>query len=331
MSVYPELVVAFVVLTSVVKIRLFYGFFSHFFFDGRPIPKSSSTSLVLFQPTSYTSRAPLGELDYNLHKSNGTFFTDLDIARGHHVYCLFRVGIKKYESPKSKSNSTKLPPGRFIMALGGVTCTFKREIKPYWKYEIWTRVLSWDEKWVYIISHVVKPGSVNPTTYSDQPWRRNRTLYSKKTASIPHKPNQARESGNSSESSPTLSVHPAVYAVSIAKYAFKRGRITIPASTFLQACDLLPASPAESSGNTSDPSQSLDVAPLSSSVVVDATSSRLRENASSKKSVAESDDDLWHTLEAKRLKHLGLAKHVAGLDEGFELFVADEEVAFARY
>ena len=32
-------------------------------FDSRPIPQSSSTSLVLFQPTSHTSKAPLGELD----------------------------------------------------------------------------------------------------------------------------------------------------------------------------------------------------------------------------------------------------------------------------
>ena len=331
MSVFVETSVIFRILTFIVKIRLFYGFFSHFYFDSRPIPKSSSTSLVLFQATSYTSKAPLGELDYNLHKSNGTFFTDLDIARGHHIYCLFRVGVKKYESPKSKTNSTELSPGRFIMALGGVTCTFKREIKPYRKYEIWTRVLSWDEKWVYVISHVVKPGSMSPTTYSDQPWRRNETPYSKKTASISHKPNQAHKSANSSESSPTLSVHPAVYAVSIAKYAFKRGRVTIPASTFLQACGLLPASPAESSGNPSSTSQSPDVAPLSSSVFMDARLSRLRENTNLKKSVAESDDDLWHTLEAKRLKHLGLAKHVAGLDEGFGLFAADEEVAFARY
>ena len=74
------------------------------------------------------------------------------------------------------------------MALGGVTCTFKRELKPYRKYEIWTRVLSWDEKWVYVISHIVKPDSANPTAYSDQPWKKNGTgdhsSFGKKTARV---------------------------------------------------------------------------------------------------------------------------------------------------
>ena len=208
------------------------------------------------------------------------------------------------------------------MVLGGVTCTVKG------KYEIWTRVLSWDEKWVYIISHIVKPGRMNPTTYSDHLRRKSGTRYSKKTASIPDKSIQARELANASESSPTLS---AVYAVSIAKYAFKRGCVTIPAITFLEVCDLLPVLPAESSGNMSSTSQSPDDVSLSSSVYMDARISGLREIINSKKSVVDSDDDLWQTLEPKRLKHLGLTKHVAGLDQGFGLFAADEEVAFARF
>ena len=138
------------------------------------------------------------------------------------------------------------------MALGGVNCPFKRELRPYLKYEIWTRVSSWDEKWVYIISHIVKPGNVSPTTYFDQLWRNGGKRFSKNAASDSDISNQARGSADFSDSSSTLSVHPAIYAVSIAKYAFKRGRLTIPPTTFLQACDLLPASPTESSGNVPD-------------------------------------------------------------------------------
>ena len=127
-------------------------------------------------------RSTLSELDYNLHESNDKYFTDLDIARGHHIYFLFRVGVNEYGSRDSSAlstgstGSTKPPPtGHFIMALGGVTCTLKRELKPYRKYEIWTRVLSWDEKWIYVISHIVKPDSTNPTAYSDQPWKKTGT------------------------------------------------------------------------------------------------------------------------------------------------------------
>ena len=127
---------------------------------------------------------------------------------------------------------------------------------------------------------------------------------------------------------------PAIYAVSIAKYAFKRGRLTIPPTTFLQACDLLPALPTESSGNVPDSPQPLTDTPLSSSADLNTGESHLRKVTSSQKSGVGSDagrDDLWHTLEARRLKHLGLAKHVAGLDAGLSLFTIDEEVAFARY
>ena len=62
----------------------------------------------------------------------------------------------------------------------------------------------------------------------------------------------------------------------------------------------------------------------------------LRKTAPSKKqSVVGSetgrDDDLWRALEARRMRHLGLARHVAGLDEGFGVFTGEEEVVFARY
>lgn len=218
-------------------------------------------------------------------------------------------------------------------------------------------MLSWDEKWVYIISHIVKPGLVKPTTYSDQPWRRQKnngnrsSSFKTKTAPYPNAySEQARESAkslqssssSSSSSSTSSTAHPAIYAVSIAKYAFKQGRLTIPPTTFLQACDLLPASPAgESSEAKSDPSITPphEAPPLSSSSVdVDnnAPSILLRKTAPSKKqSVVGSetgrDDDLWRALEARRMRHLGLARHVAGLDEGFGVFTGEEEVVFARY
>jgi len=43
------------------------------------------------------------------------------------------------------------------VALAGVTCLFRREIKPYENYEVWTRVLGWDGKWFWVVSHFVSP------------------------------------------------------------------------------------------------------------------------------------------------------------------------------
>lgn len=79
--------------------------------------------------------------------------------------------------------------------------------------------------------------------------------------------------------------------------------------------------------------QPLGDVPLSSSVVdLVASASDLRGTAPPKKSTVNNDarrDDLWYALEARRLKHLGIAKHMAGLDEGLGLFTGDEEVVFA--
>jgi len=42
---------------------------------------------------------------------------------------------------------------------------FLNEIKPYEGYELWTRVLCWDEKWVYTVKHFVKMAAVRPEGY----------------------------------------------------------------------------------------------------------------------------------------------------------------------
>jgi Thioesterase-like superfamily len=109
------------------------------------------------------SHAPIGELDHGMHKSNSTYLTNLDIASSHHHYCPFREGVNKYSSGTERKNGT------FFPALEAVTISFKREINPYKKYEIWTRVLPWDKKWVYMVSHFVEAGKVKPHSFSDQP------------------------------------------------------------------------------------------------------------------------------------------------------------------
>lgn len=122
-------------------------------------------------------------------------------------------------------------PGPFYPALGGVTCTFKKEIKAYQKYEIWTRVVFWDNKWLYLISHFVKPGSRIPTAYSDQPrraWKPKLGTQSKK------------DSGDKLKAEMQ---EPTVYATCMSKYAFKQGRITVPPEEFLRASGLLPDKP----------------------------------------------------------------------------------------
>jgi len=236
----------------------------------------------------------MGELDYNMHKSNSTYLTDLDIARGYHVYCLFRVGIKKYNTGAERRK------GMFIPALGGVTLTFKREIKPYQKYDIWTRVLSWDDKWVYLVSHFVKAGSVKPTTFTDHPWR--------------NKSPSSREPSASTATTPQV----IIFTMCVSKYAMKQGRKTIPPVEFLQACELLPKTTDETP--VSDPSD----------VSVGGTSG-LTQRLSTHRATSNPESGLSDAIEKRRQEGLGVAKNVASLDQAFEWFRGDEDAVFAYY
>lgn len=100
-------------------------------------------------------------------------------------------------------------------------CSFKREILPYQGYEIWTRVLSWDEKWIYLVSHFVEKGRVRPEGYMFQGGS--------------GKGKKGKGNGKMEEKY--------VLASSIARYVFKNGRKTIPPSKPLVDCNLLPLPP----------------------------------------------------------------------------------------
>ena len=133
------------------------------------------------------------------------------------------------EEPTPGSSQGREGQGTVKVMLGGVGCAFRREVGMYQGYEIWTRVLAWDRKWLYLVSHFVQPGAVRPSGYLLQSGRG-------KTAP-PHAPagSTAREP------------HPAIFASSIAKYVFKKGRRTIAPARVLSASGLLPDEPASTS------------------------------------------------------------------------------------
>ncbi|EPS26283.1 hypothetical protein PDE_01219 [Penicillium oxalicum 114-2] len=122
-------------------------------------PASPSTVFRSHQTRTYCSTV---EIDLNVHKSNSTFYADLDLSRLELLMTLFKDAITPL-SPRATLASEHAFSRRnrrrpLIAALGGVACLFRREIKPYQKYEVVTRVLTWDEKWLYLVSYFVKPG-----------------------------------------------------------------------------------------------------------------------------------------------------------------------------
>ncbi|KAF3917176.1 hypothetical protein ABW20_dc0103229 [Dactylellina cionopaga] len=122
--------------------RFWYALYIHLMSRRRIHPNPTQ----LFVPVKISSRSPLYECDFNYHKSNSTYFSDLDIARTHLVAHLIKKSLRQRRQRGDKP---------LYVALGGVMSLFRREIKPYEKYEVWSRVLSWDEKWFWVVSHFV--------------------------------------------------------------------------------------------------------------------------------------------------------------------------------
>ena len=199
--------------------------------------KSKPCPSQLFQPVITSSRAPLAELDYNIHstlvsrlrasfplflnkstESNSTYFSDLDIARSHLVCTLFSTGIEQARCANGPS-AIQGGNGKFGVCLGAVSCSFLQEIKPYQRYEMWTRVLSWDHKWIYIVTHFVIKNKAGRTLSPEQ----------KHLDSPPAGFEKMDEN--------------LVAASALSKCVFKKGRWTIPPETMLDVSGLLPSRP----------------------------------------------------------------------------------------
>jgi Thioesterase-like superfamily len=103
------------------------------------------------------------EVDYNIHKSNSTYFADLDVARTALMSRMYTPGIaitnKEMDDEASTMGGGGEQPNKrpFFIALGSVYCSFRREIKPYERFEIRTQIAAWDDKWTYLLSYFLRP------------------------------------------------------------------------------------------------------------------------------------------------------------------------------
>ncbi|KAJ5491132.1 hypothetical protein N7539_002699 [Penicillium diatomitis] len=162
----------------------------------------------VFVSYKITSRTPLLETDYNLHKSNSTYFSDLDVSRTALVTRLYSPGVglvsKELDQEfleASKKEGKRAPKRKPIMiVLGSVYCSFKREIKPFERYEVHSKVISWDKKWLYILSSFMRPAS--------------------------------RRGGERT-----------LLATALSKYVVKKGRLTVAPARILCLSGFLPAMP----------------------------------------------------------------------------------------
>jgi hypothetical protein len=170
-----------------------------------------------------------------MHKSNSTYFSDLDVSRSHLVTHLLSQGMPRVAANARNKlvldpATGKPVPGSFGIGLGAVSCSFRREIAPYAPYEMWSRILAWDRKWVYIITHFVAGGKVRPTAWDGRRGGGGRV-----------RPKTVAVGADGKEED--FSKH--VIATALSKYVFKLGRFTVHPAIVLQESGLLPERPGE--------------------------------------------------------------------------------------
>ena len=274
---------------------------------------------VLFQPIITSSRSPFLECDYNLHKSNSTYFSDFDVGRLELLVSLCGHGIDQMRQELAKESKEG-----FATMLGGVSCNFKREIKPFQAFEVWTRILCWNHKWIYVIGHFVKRGAVKPKSYTLQPWKKSKAKEAEGTG--------AAVNNDGAKSGP----HPAIYASAIAKYVFKKGRLTIPPERILRASQLLPPKPAdhETPPLTMTPSpETNSLNATAASIVETLTPDNAGEvmAASLTAGIDDSDEWTWERVETERKRGMRIAELYEGLEALSEEFTSENVSVLGQY
>lgn len=86
------------------------------------------------------------DLDTNLHMNNGRYMTLMDLGR---LDLLLRNGAFKHVMKK-----------KWYPVLAGTLIRFRRPLNLFQKFEIRTRIVTWDAKWVYLEQRMLRRGEL---------------------------------------------------------------------------------------------------------------------------------------------------------------------------
>jgi hypothetical protein len=256
----------------------------------------------LFQPIITSSRVPLVEIDVFLHKSNSTYFADVDVARVHLVTTLFGNGIFKFRGSTTMNGLSGKKTSKLTLALGAVSCSFRRELLPYESYDMYTRILAWDEKWFYMVTHFIKKSAKLAP--------RENTLYPFQNVKATRKSNAPLINTGDGPSSDLKDARSPIAASALSKVVFKDGRRTLTPQYILELSELIPTRQSEDGEARS---HSTDSKNLKSP---DATGD-------------EGSAWTWEKMESERLRGMEQVKHLvdqAALEQEFA-----PEVALGRH
>lgn len=107
--------------------------------------------IALFGQSILHFRVWPNDLDTNLHMNNGRYMTLLDLGRFDLLMRmgLFRIGLRK----------------RWAPVLGAATIRYRRSLKLWDRFTLKTRLIGWDETWIYIEQMIEAEGKLVTLAY----------------------------------------------------------------------------------------------------------------------------------------------------------------------
>jgi acyl-CoA thioesterase FadM len=91
------------------------------------------------------------DLDLNFHMNNGRYLTLMDLGR---LQLIVRLGLL---GPVLRRH--------WMPVVGGIQIRFRRSLAPFQAFELGTRIVSWDEKWIYIEQKFYSEGTLIAQAY----------------------------------------------------------------------------------------------------------------------------------------------------------------------
>jgi len=98
--------------------------------------------LGLLDTSEITLRVSLTDLDTNIHVNNGRFLTIMDLGR---LDLTARTGLLPVAWRR-----------RWRPVLASAMVRFRRELRPFERFTLRTRLLGWDDRWVFLRQDIVR-------------------------------------------------------------------------------------------------------------------------------------------------------------------------------
>ena len=102
--------------------------------------------IALFDESRVTFRVWPSDCDINLHMNNGRYLTLMDLGR---TYFMAQLNML-----------WKLPKKKWFPVVGSVEIRYMRSLNPFQKFDLVSRVLTWDKKWIYLEQRFEAEGKI---------------------------------------------------------------------------------------------------------------------------------------------------------------------------